>query len=107
MATRERYARVWTRFKGREVSIGVEALEQGYAMEAIQDQLEVMAMEAMVNHALDSAVEAMIEGRIRQRWPGRAFFIEIDDGPEESRRGVQIFQPWGLPKGNTGIKDVP
>lgn len=107
MATRERYARVWARFKGREVSIGLEAQEAGYAMEAIQDQLEILAMEAMVNHGLDSAVEASIEGRLRQRWPGRAFFIEIDDGPDEARRGVQIFQPWGLSKGNTGIKDVP
>lgn len=101
MATREAYARVWAKYKGRELSIGVEVrnyTDGEHNIQSIQTSLEEIAMVAMVEHTLDSSAAAAAERRVKAEWPDRAYFIEVDSGPDDVRRGVQVFQPYGLPR---------
>lgn len=41
-----------------------------------------------------------MEGRIQERWPGRAYFIEVGN---DSEGWVQLFQPYDLPRVDLGV----
>lgn len=101
MATIEIYARVWARYKGRELSLGVQIYDgelHGPGLAYIQDRMEEIGMMSLVQHELDSSAVDAAKRAIVKAWPERAYFTEIDSGPDEIRRGVQIFQPYGLPQ---------
>lgn len=106
MASREAYHRVWAQHKGRELSVGLE-MREGDFQPAILDNLEEIAMDALVHYQLDQSSAEAAERRLKTEWPGRAYFIEVDSGPDDVRRGVQIFQPWGLPRTNAGTTECP
>lgn len=100
MTTREIYARIWARYKGRELSVGLELLdgEPEHIIRAHQDFLEQVAMDSLIHYPLDSSAAAAAERQIKSSFGDRAYFVEIDSGPDDVRRGVQVFQPYGLPK---------
>lgn len=103
MATREAYARVWVQWKGREASVGI-ALASGDGermIEMLQRDAELWAGRALLDNTSDSLVARDIERHIQAEHPTRPYFVEVDSGPDESRRGVQVFQPWGLPRTGT------
>lgn len=99
MATLERYARVWAKYKGSELSLGLQAdTEQGAALDYLLDWMEHATMTALVTYDQKSSIEDAIRRDVVRRWPNRAWFVEFDWGPDEVRRGVQVYQPYGLPR---------
>lgn len=90
---REAYARATVEFHGLECSPGVE-LRDGDDVERMINQVRMCAREALWRHKTHEAVVGEVERFIKVVWPGRAYFIET----ERNGMGVQIFQPYGLPR---------
>ncbi len=94
MAKREAYARATTEADGMELSPGVEIRDGDNVAQMTRD-LQAIATTALrccgKSHDL---LVSYVENRVRANWPGRAYFIET----EEDGKGVQIFQPYGLPR---------
>lgn len=88
----ERYARAWRVKDGFEVSIGVEYRDDG-EVDSLTTTLREWADKALQLGEHTVAV-SYIETKCRAHWPDRAFFIET----EREGRGVQVFQPFGIPK---------
>lgn len=83
------------------MSAGVEiAGETGSAIREMCTRLWELSFDAL-NRGMDVYTDApaYVEQKIHQYWPGRAYFIES----EEDGRGVQVFQPWGIPKDHVAV----
>lgn len=107
MATREQYARVYQEVYNTEMTIGLE-LRDGDELAPLTIRMRDRAFNALVNNQADPLVAVYhVESWIRLLWPDRAYFIEI----ERDDMGVQVFQPYGLPRtldcpapGETGLQ---
>lgn len=94
MATREAYARVWTELYDNEMTVGVE-LREGDALAEMTLRIKDWAFYAMMDNQLEPLKQvAKVEAQIKNWYPDRAYFIET----ESAGRGVQVFQPYGLPR---------
>ncbi len=98
MATREIYARATYSHNGVECSPGVE-IREGDDIDEMTHELQSNVTYALKawsgSRGIDhNKVINWVETAIKDRWPGRAYFIET----EEEGRGVQVFSPYGLPR---------
>lgn len=95
MATREAYARGAAVLRDVECHPGLE-IREGDDVDEMTHDLQRIAAEALRrwygNHI---EVVRQVEEAILECWPGRAYFIET----EEDGRGVQVYQPYGMPRG--------
>lgn len=86
-------------FDPRELSIGLEQ-QSGDDAGWIQRWLESVGRTALdrwyYDHPRDGERRAVeyVETQIQGRYPDRAYFIET----EEDGKGVQVYQPWGMPR---------
>lgn len=93
----ERYVRCSVTRGAWTVEPGIEWCE-GDSFEALSGDLEVLAagLASLTDtHRDPISASRRGEAAFAQRWPGRAFFIEVHstDG-----RWVQVFQPFGVPR---------
>lgn len=94
MAPREAYARSYFTHNGFEVSVGIE-LRPGDNVRTMGIDGRAMAADALRHQGPDDERVAMeVEAMIRRKYPSRAYFIET----ESYGSGVQVFQPYGLPR---------
>ncbi len=96
MGTREAYARAYYSNGDIEVTVGIELRETD---ENHVDGLTTFALniaaQAVISRGLNHmSVCRCIEREITANCPGRAYFIET----ERVGKGVQVFQPFGLPR---------
>jgi len=92
--TREYYARASATVDGVECHLGLE-LQNGDDVSELTGRLQDLAESALrwadgQHQGTCRAIEIAVE----VGWPGRAFFVET----ETEGRGVQVFQPYGLPR---------
>jgi hypothetical protein len=98
MAVRERYARTWVTQEGDEISIGLEWRDDD-ELAFFTIVLKALAQRVLNAYSLadgdfhELAVDH-IERWMDEHYPDRAFFVET----ERQGMGVQVFQPWGLPR---------
>lgn len=94
MPAREAYARGWVQDGDVECSVGIE-IREGDDVDELTQYAKLFALEALAAHGGNhTLVVDAIELRIIFRYAGRAYFVETD----EEGRGVQVFQPFGLPR---------
>ena len=102
MAEREVYARAWvTYLPGVEMSVGVAIRnESGPEIREMTMRLYELAFDALFR-GMDVYTDApaYVEQKIHEYWVGRPYFIES----EEDGRGVQVFQPWGIPVDHVAV----
>lgn len=96
MATREQYARVYHEVYDTEMTIGLELRDEDeYQLDLLNLQLKEWADGALLlNQTAKLRAVQQVEKAIKETWPDRAYFIEIEKGD----KGVQVFQPYGLPR---------
>ena len=95
MSAREYYARA-TVGSDVECSIGLE-VRSGDDVEQLTWDLKAIATAALTIHGgHHQDVAAYVELKLLRNWKGRAYFIET----EEDGRGVQVYQPFGMPRGS-------
>lgn len=94
MAKREAYARGAAEVAGVECTPGLELREGDDAEELCQEVQRVAktALEMWGGHHIN--VCSFVERYFTAYYPDRAYFVET----EEEGRGVQVFQPYGLPR---------
>lgn len=94
MPAREAYARGWVQRGDVECSVGVE-IREGDDVDDMTRWVKRFAWTALALHGGNhSALVKAVEWRVKYRYPGRAYFVET----EEDGKGVQVFQPFGLPR---------
>lgn len=95
MANREIYACCSMKHNGLTIAVGLE-----YAIGAMHLLLQALHSTVeqalqQIPHALDSHyITEWIERSLENRWPGRAYYIEV--GVDD--QWVQVCQPYGMPK---------
>lgn len=96
MPAREQYARVYQEVYNTEMTVGIELRnEDTTGLMCLNILAKSRAYDALIgNQGLPLAAVAHVESWIKERWPDRAYFIEI----ERDDMGVQVFQPYGLPR---------
>jgi len=77
-----------------ELSIGLE-YKNDEEVESLTEYLKQLADMALSRYAGNTEIVGWVEGELRRGYPDRAFFIET----ERENRGVQVFQPYGVPRG--------
>lgn len=104
MATRERYVRIAVGLPGEmEICPGLEWRDDDQP-EDLRVALERLVLLELVkgdSREPWSRTALRIESAMRERWPDRAYFLEV--GRDD--RWVQIFQPFGLPRRTSGITE--
>ncbi len=93
MAAREVYVRLTDTQDGFDITPGIE----GRPGDNVTLMLNVLRRLAKWGHTRapdHEAVVELIEGFIKIAWPSRAYFIET----ETDGGGVQVYQPWGMPR---------
>lgn len=103
MATREAYARALAVHQVRtdtgykiwvECHPGLEIME-GEDVDQLTHEIQAIARQAVVRWGCNHLeVVRQVEEAFKERYPGRAYFIET----EEDGRGVQVYQPYGMPR---------
>lgn len=94
--TREQYIRAWVQLDGLEVHVGVEYKDGDDVAEMADLCMDFMGI-AFEASSEDEDVVMQVEQMLQHEWPDRAYFLET----ERAGRGVQVFQPYGLPKNPT------
>lgn len=91
----EQYLRCAIEHNGLEFHPGLEWRDED-DLTALGNQLEnAVAMVCLLNPGMGyGKLAKAIKTKIREMWPGRAYFLEV--GVES--RWVQLFRPWGLPR---------
>lgn len=101
MAQREAYQRCVLRRGKLEIIAGVQIHDS----EGQVDRRNLLnglnlVMEIAASYLLpeddEMDIAGLVEYRIKQRWPGRAYFIEVCNSEGEND-WVQLFQPYGVP----------
>jgi len=97
MAKREAYARGYACDDQDEITIGIEFREDEDDAHNMPYLARTWANEAL-SYCGFSFLEAVkfLEKKVQQVYPDRAYFIET----ERDGEGVQVFQPYGLPRDN-------
>lgn len=96
---REAYARTWRSFEGLELSIGLEYVENNNEhVDGLTVWLSDLADRGLRLHRDSVALVGFVERVLREAHPDRAYFIET----EREGRGVQVFQPFGIPQEHGG-----
>ncbi len=96
MAAREAYIRCTASLGHMECSPGLE-MRPGDRITDIARELKVIALTALDNQRNDhERIFMEVEAAMHHRWPDRVYFVETEmDG-----MGVQVYQPWGMPRGS-------
>jgi hypothetical protein len=100
MAKREVYVRGHAEVDGVECHPGLE-YRDGDSVDYLSSLLQNWARRAIRSWNVPGCVNHMeimrqVEECILEEFPGRAYFIET----EEEGRGVQVYQPFGMPRGD-------
>jgi hypothetical protein len=105
MPDREAYVRVSVTRGEVEAVAGLE-FRQGDNVEKLYEALDIAIRYALWHTVLnidtldkvdDMLIAYACERQLRGAWPDRAYFLEVCRGPGD--RWVQVFQPFGLPRG--------
>lgn len=101
MAQREAYQRCVLKRGKLEVVAGLQIHdgEERDERNILRNKLH-LAMEIGASYLLptddDMEIAKLVEYRIKEWWPGRAYFIEVCN-TEAENEWVQLFQPYGVP----------
>lgn len=101
-ATREAYIRGYWEKHPMDCHIGLE-WRAGDDYYEIADRLKQLAFLALNDYFSHRQIVAWVEENIIDWWPDRAYFIETD----EDGKGVQVYQPFGMPRNRIGTCDAP
>lgn len=98
MAQRETYLRACLKKGKLEVVAGLQVLE-GDNLHLLKRRLNLL-MEIGTSYLLPTddelKVAELVEYRIKDGFPGRAYFLEVDiEG--DGLNWIQLFQPYGVP----------
>lgn len=98
MGKREMYARGYATLKDMECTVGIEIRTGDDVDQATVDARDYAHRALCFGGGNHLGICLFVEVCIKEHYPepDRAYFIET----EEDGRGVQVFQPFGLPRGD-------
>ena len=101
MSTCEQYARATAKHPTDptlEATVGVELRMDDDVDELAHEVMKTASIALCGGGGNHVEVVALARDIIRARWPDRAFFVETEETGLTGTQGVQVYQPFGMPR---------